>query len=50
MYNHAHIPFAHPALNALEQANIDVEPYLKNATLLAELIRSYDEVHKPAKF
>ena len=34
-YNHAHIPYAHPALNALYGANIDVEPYLKNGTLLA---------------
>ena len=41
-YTHAHIPFAHPALNALDAAGIDVEPYLKNSTLLSELINDYD--------
>ena len=39
---HAHIPFAHPALNSLEAAGVDVQPYLDNATLRQALFDDWE--------
>ena len=42
---HTHIPYSNPVLNSLDLAGLDVEPYLKNATLLAILMKDYDNLY-----